>query len=260
MQVSIASEPINASSQNLDWAGSTEQVAVVLDGLTESGATGCVHGTAWYVEHLGGRLLVHAGGLGEISLGDCLSLAIEDVAAMHRHTCDLAHPGTPCTTVTMIRQREKFTDYLVLADSPLVLDLESGPMVVIDESEKAVSARIGRDFSDPDGLAKFIQVQQKQRNVPGGYWVAQIDPAAGQHALSGSVESARGAALASDGAALLVTDFGQMTWEQYLFLGYAEGPQAIVKATRQAEASDPDRTRWPRHKVRDDATVAICRF
>jgi hypothetical protein len=260
MQVSIATEPISATSPNLDWAGSGERVAVVLDGLTEGGATGCIHGTAWYVDKLGSRLLAHAGSGGEIPLGDSLSLAIDEVAALHRDTCDLAHPGTPCTTVTMIRQRGKFTDYLVLADSPLVLDLESGPMVVIDEAEKAVSARIGRDFGDPEGLAKFIQVQQKQRNIPGGYWVAQADPAAGQNSLCGTVESARGAALASDGAALLVTDFGQMTWEQYLFLGYAEGPQAIVKATRRAEASDPGRLRWPRHKVSDDATVAICRF
>ncbi|NUO55600.1 MAG: hypothetical protein HOV71_20670 [Hamadaea sp.] len=259
MRVELASEPISPDRDNLDWAGATPATAVVLDGLTEGPATGCVHGTAWYVSRLGSRLLAYADS--ERDLAECLADAITAVALLHQDTCDLAHPGTPCTTVTMVRRRGRLTDYLVLADSPLVLDIGGTPKVVLDESEKAVSARIGRPpNATPEQLKVFIAEQQKFRNVDGGYWVAQVDPEAGHHALRGTVEDARGALLTSDGAALLVTDFGLWSWEQLLQTGYADGPQAIIDETRRAESSDPDRTRWARAKVSDDATAVVCRW
>src|SRR6476620_10133312 len=116
MRVELASEPIAPDRDNLDWAGATPTVAVVLDGLTEGPATGCRHGTGWYVGQLGARLLAYAG-TGQ-DLADCLAAAITGVGRLHEDICDLAHPGTPCTTVTMIRRRGRHTDYLVLADSP----------------------------------------------------------------------------------------------------------------------------------------------
>ena len=66
--------------------------------------------------------------------------------------------------------------------------------------------------------------------------------------------------LASDGAALLVTDYRLLDWRGYLDLGYRDGPAGIIAATRTAERADPDRTRWPRQKVSDDATAAVCVF
>jgi hypothetical protein len=262
MQVSVASEPIRLDSPNLDWVGATDRVAIVLDGLTEGAETGCVHGTAWYVHELGSRLLAHAGSLAEKTLAASLSGAITEVAALHAATCDLTHPGSPCSTVTMIRQRGQLTDYLVLADSPLVLDTGHTPTVIIDESEKVFSAQLESTArgGSADDLANLINDQQQYRNTAAGYWVAQVDPAAAGYALTGTVDSARGALLASDGAALLVTDFHEHTWDELLQLGYQHGPQAIITATRKAEGSDPERTRWPRYKVSDDATAAVCRI
>ncbi len=256
MQVSIASEPIKAGSPNLDWAGATDHVAVVLDGLTEGAATGCVHGTAWYVHQLGARLLLHAGARDASPLAASLSHAISEVAELHRNTCDLSHQGSPCATVTMVRQRERQLEYLVLSDSPLVIDLADGPMVVIDESEKVFSARLREQ---PGDLMQRIHHQQLHRNTSEGYWIAQHDPAAANYAITGTVDDARGALLTSDGAALLVTDYHELTWEQLLHLGYTEGPTGIIGATRKAEASDPDRVKWPRYKVSDDATAVLCR-
>ncbi|MCP2329676.1 hypothetical protein HDA40_008183 [Hamadaea flava] len=259
MRVELASEPISRIRDNLDWAGATPTTAVVLDGLTEGPATGCTHGTAWYVGQLGTRLLAYANS--DRELAECLAEAITAVSALHEDTCDLSHPGTPCTTVTMIRRRGRLTDYLVLADSPLVLDIGGTPEVVIDEAEKAVSARIGRPpNTTPEQLKEFIAQQQKHRNVDGGYWVAQVHPEAGYHALRATVDDVRGAVLASDGAALLVTDFGLWGWDQFLQTAYADGPQAVIDETRRAEASDPDRVRWPRAKVSDDATAIVCRW
>lgn len=262
MLVTVASEPITPGGRNLDWVGVTDRVAVVLDGLTEGAKTGCVHGTDWYVHQLGSRLLLFAGQDDENPLALSLSRAIEAVAREHGDTCDLSHPGSPCTTVTMIRQRGEEIDYLVLADSPLVFDTGDQPLVVIDGAEKEFSARLELKArgGTTEEFFQLIHDQQRYRNTPEGYWVAQVNPEAAKHALTGTVSNARGALLASDGAALLVTDFHQLSWRQLLDLGYREGPEGIIVATRKIEGSDPERTTWPRYKVSDDATAAVCRF
>jgi hypothetical protein len=37
-----------------------------------------------------------------------------------------------------------------------------------------------------------------------------------------------------------------------------DGPQAVIRAICEAENSDPEAERWPRGKVHDDATAALC--
>jgi hypothetical protein len=109
-----------------------------------------------------------------------------------------------------------------------------------------------------DDFTRLIHDQQKYRNTDKGYWVAQVDPKAARHAITGTIQDFRGALLTSDGAALLATEFKQANWSDLLRLGYIEGPQGIIKATRTAEATDPDRTQWPRYKVSDDASAVVC--
>jgi hypothetical protein len=258
MRVAIDTEPARPSHSNLDWAGSTTNTAIVLDGLTEGPETGCIHGTGWFVHQLGVRLLLHAADANS-ALTDCLAQAIGQVAELHRDGCDLSHPGSPCTTVAMIRQRGQETDYLVLSDAAVVLDRPGfDPLAVIDASHRRISDRL--DAQADGDLVRFIQKQQGYRNTQDGYWVAQNDPAASAHALTGSVSGAVGAVVASDGAALLCTEFGQMDWRGYLELAYREGPTGLIAATRRAELSDPERTRWFRYKVSDDATAVVCRM
>lgn len=260
MRVSIASEASTPGAVNLDWAGAHPRLAVVLDGLTESPQTGCVHGTAWYVARLGARLLRRLDG--PTPLADGLALAVEEVAAEHP-SCDLRHPGSPGSTVSIVRQTATGVEYLVLADSPVVLDTADGPIAVVDDSWKALATpdlAAAADRGTRDDLARFIADQQAQRNTPGGYWIARTEPEAAAYALTGTVDGVRGAVLASDGAALLVTDYGLLDWRGYLDLGHREGPAGIIAATRAAERDDPDRTRWPRQKVSDDATAAVCQF
>lgn len=259
MLTSAASEPSTPTATNLDWAGTAGHTAIVLDGLTEGAQTGCIHGTAWYVHQLGARLLLHAGDTAT-TLPDALAQAISEVATVHQNTCDLNHPGSPCTTVTMIRRQANKLEYLVLADSPLVIDTGADPLVVIDEAEKEFSARLEQTArgGTTEEFLNLIHDQQQHRNKPGGYWVAQTNPQAAHHALTGTVEDARGALLLSDGAALLVTDFHELTWQDLLDLAYRGGPAEVISATRKLEALDPDRTRWPRYKVSDDATAILC--
>ncbi|WP_194821609.1 hypothetical protein [Micromonospora sp. S-DT3-3-22] len=158
-------------------------------------------------------------------------------------------------------------EYLVLSDSVIAFDrVSDGPIVVQDKSVNAFASNSARaassnkDKSNNAALVALIREQQQVRNRPGGYWVAQVDPSAAAHAMSGVVDEVHGAALLSDGAALLVTDFSVMDWPELLTLTYEQGPSALIAATRELEDRDPDGLIWPRYKHRDDATAVVCRL
>ena len=102
MRVMLASEAGSPDVRNDDWAGATSTgIAVVLDGLSESGPTGCRHGTGWYVHQLGTRLLAGAGDPAA-TLTDALAGAIDGVAAATGTTATSAtrapprRPSPPC--------------------------------------------------------------------------------------------------------------------------------------------------------------------
>ncbi|MEV6525729.1 hypothetical protein AB0M43_27645 [Longispora sp. NPDC051575] len=165
--------------------------------------------------------------------------------------------------MAMVRERGDEVDYLVLSDATVVLDVGDEPVVVCDKrveeffpdmAAAAGQARGGRP------LYELIQAQQKIRNQPDGYWIAQTDPAAAAHARVGSVGGVRGALLMSDGAALLAAEFGVLTWPELVEFGYSRGPGELIALTREWEDRDPEGVRWPRYKRRDDATAVVCRF
>jgi hypothetical protein len=258
MRVSLDSQPGHPDGPSLDWGGCTDRLAVVLDGVTESEQTGCRHGTEWFVHQLGARLLLHLGDDGT-AMTDGLAQAIDEVAWLHRETCDLSHPGSPSTTVAVVRRRGDRTDYLVLSDAVVVIAYpEADPLAVVDNSVKAVTQHLVSQASGD--LTALIELQQGYRNTPEGYWIAQTSPDAAYHALTGTRVGSTGAVVASDGAALLVTEFGLLNWRSYVELAYQQGAAGIIAATRAAELDDPECTRWPRYKRHDDATAVVCRI
>jgi hypothetical protein len=262
MRVALASEAGRPGERGDDWAGATAAgVAVVLDGLTEDGPTGCVHGTGWYVHHLGTRLLTLAGEPAR-PLTDLLAAAIGDVTRLHGDSCDLTHPGSPAATVAMLRPRGPGSyEYLVLSDAVALFDTGPEPLVVTDRRVLAHLPELSAPAvgGTPEALTRLIQAQQRIRNRPGGYWVAQHDPGAARHAVSGTVDGAGGAALLTDGAAVAVVEFAALTWRELLDVAYERGPGDIITMTREIESRDEDRLVWPRFKTHDDATLVILR-
>ncbi|WP_084964577.1 protein phosphatase 2C domain-containing protein [Thermoactinospora rubra] len=258
---------------NEDFVAATPDAVVLLDGSgTPPGSeSGCSHGVAWYARTLGSTLLAamtqSAGPLPEL-----LAEGIKTVASLHDGTCDLTHPGSPSATVIMLRRTADALDWLVLADSVLILDMAgtAEPTVIVDDRE----ALVGRQYraamdalasGSPEHVAAhrdYVEILRAYRNRDGGFWVAATDPLAAEQALTGNLplDQVKAAALLSDGASRPVDRFALMSWRDLLDVLAGQGPEELIHQVRQAENSDPHGSRWPRGKAFDDATAAYVRL
>ncbi|MEV4660407.1 hypothetical protein AB0J85_00505 [Micromonospora echinofusca] len=273
MRVRSASAPPPGRPVNEDFVFRFGPLAGVLDGATvpEGFDTGCVHGPSWYVRHLAARLGLAEAVRPTATLMSNLAAAILAVRADHGGECDLDHPGTPSSTVCLLRDGGDHLDYLVLCDSPLVLDGGGRISVVTDDRLDAAMAAVRATVAavpagSADRLTRFrraVGVQRERMNRTHGYWVAAADPDAAFHAVTGTLPlrgpgAVRRAALLSDGASALVEQFGLLDWAGLLDVATAQGPGALIDRVRAAERDHPDRLR--RHKPADDASVLLCEF
>ncbi|MER6359253.1 hypothetical protein [Kitasatospora sp. NPDC001527] len=249
--------------------GATSSLAVVLDGLSTVGLdTGCEHGVPWYVAQLGGHLMAALADSGR-PLSDGLEQALERVAAMHP-TCDLANPGTPSATVSILRAGAEQFDYLVLADSPIVFERNGEHLVKTDLRVNTVVPELRAETErfatgtpeHTESVRRMVTAQRLTRNTAGGYWVAASNGEAANHAFTGAVPTAGISAVAvmSDGASRLVTDYGAASWSEVFATLRTAGADGLISAVRDVEATDPDGVRWPRYKRGDDAAVAFCQI
>jgi hypothetical protein len=272
MQVSFATQPAPGTVVNEDFIAATAQVVIVLDGASvpEGMELGCGHGTAWYVSRLGTRLLDQLTDQPGQLLTDALANAIQAVAGLHAGTCDLDHPGGPSAAVAMLREAEQVVDYLVLADTTVLLEGPSGVQVVSDDrlaqlavtEHAAMHQEATGTTTHQRRYADLVAELRRHRNQDQGYWVASNNPDAAYQSLTSSTprqELAR-AALLSDGATRAADRFGLMDWPGLLNLLDSQGPDALIARTRGAERSDPQGRRWPRSKQHDDASAAFCLF
>ena len=256
--------------ENEDWVGALPHAVVVLDGagVPPGMDTGCTHGAAWYAAQLGRRLLDRIGAHPDIPLPDALAEAIAALAADHGLTCDLDHPGTPSATVAAVRFREREADWLVLSDATVLLDDGRHVEAVCDRRNSAVAPELSESSrrhvpgepAHERALLHSIAVVREQRNRPGGFWIASTDPAAARHACTGTRPRAalRRVALLTDGVTRLVDMFGVADWPGLLDRAERGGPGALLDEVRAWEERDPRAARWPRIKVHDDATAALC--
>ncbi len=223
----LATDPGTPGWPNEDFAAVTPGAAVLLDGCTtvpHGADTGCRHGVAWYARCLGAALLSAITADPPGPLGDALAGAIAEVRARHEPGCDLSNPRTPAATVTAARVSADAVDLLALSDSVIMADYADGrPPLVLSDAHRAASTSPGAA-----GEAATVTL-----------------PRAGL----------RGIALLSDGATRITEQYGLLSWDSLLAVVREQGPAELIRQVRAAEDSDPDGTRWPRGKARDDATV-----
>jgi hypothetical protein len=227
MRVELATEPGTPGWPNEDFAAAAPGAAVLLDGCTTTprgASTGCLHGVAWYARALGGILLGQLSADPAIPLPEALANAIEQVRASHADRCDLANPLTPASTVTAVRAAAAGFEVLALADSVIVTDYgkDRVPVVITDRHRAA---------STNPGAAGQARTETLPRD--------------GLQAI----------ALLSDGATRIAEQYGLLSWPELAGVLREDGPAELLARVRAAEDGDPDGTRWPRSKLRDDATV-----
>nr|WP_258544743.1 hypothetical protein [Micromonospora provocatoris] len=263
MRVLATSDPGSSDRANEDWFYADEHVVAVLDGATARTDTGCLHGVNWYARRLG-ETSIELVSDPSTSLPNALASAISRVADEHRSTCDLGHPATPSAGIGLVRFQPGGLDYLVLGDVSLAVAQGDRLTVVTDDrvSRTAAAERAEADrhpIGSPGKATALLAMKHAElaaRNVPGGYWIAEADPAVVQQALTGfiPVDVRTRVAVLSDGAARAVT-LGLLDWPSTLDLLGSQGPTALIARVRQAERQDPSAIRWRRNKQSDDATA-----
>lgn len=250
MQITYATEAA-PGCVNEDRAVCGDGWAVVLDGATapEGVESGCIHDVSWLVNHLAAsitRSMLTTGDDLAGDLADMLALAIAETCRAHAGTCDLTNPDSPSSTAAIVRVRGGELDYLVLADSPVVVRAPGeAPKVFSDDRLSHLPG--GRPYSRE--LVRYM------RNKPGGFWVASTDPEAAYRAVTGSVPFTAGteAGLFTDGISRLVEFYGY-EWEQVLMVaGGRGGPADLISAVRALEADNPPAL----GKRHDDATAVL---
>jgi len=267
VRVSMATSAGKAGQANEDFFGAVPGAAVLLDGAGIPGTESiCSHGVAWYTHRLGGALLGRLSRDDGRSLAAILAAAIGELGAAHRDTCDIANPSSPQATVAMVRARPGRLDYLLLADSYVVVDRSAdGPLILTDEREVTARRHCAAPLDGvPPGTPEYDRIRdacvaelRARRNQPGGYWIAKDDPRAAEEAVSGDrpLADVASVALLSNGASRIVSPYGLTDWPGVLGLLGTDGPAEIIRRVRQAEAGvDGDAT----GRVPDDATVAHC--
>jgi hypothetical protein len=239
---------------NEDYVLVAPSWAIVLDGATPlpSFPSGCVHGVPWLVRQLATALATQLADDPAIPLTDAVFAAIKFTCQAHSHTCDLANPSSPSSTVSIMRQADDHVDWLVLADSPILADVDGTLQVITDER----SARL--PSYEPESI-------RHHRNQAEGFWVASTQPEAAYRALSGAIPVAglSSASMITDGLARYVERFHLGTWEDLHDGLQRHGFPEVVTAVRLAELSLPEVSHEPNGRTlkrHDDATAAIIRF
>jgi hypothetical protein len=228
----FASDAGSAKKPSEDRALVGPNLLVIVDGATVRTDTGCIHGVPWYADHLASAIMEHCAA----SPLEALTSAIKQTADLHRATCDLDHPGTPSAAVGIVQIDGEAVRYLVLGDVTIVIDATGSEIVATDdrvsktaERERAAADALPAGSPEKDAaLVRMKEAELAARNKPGGYWIAASDPAAADHALTGTAQLAevRRLATMTDGAARVVDPFRLRDWGAVLDLlatGGAEG-------------------------------------
>lgn len=239
----------------------TNNAAIVLDGASHPDPA-TLDGR-WIADQLGEELRSRLTSDPAIDLRSALRDAIVTVARCH----DLTPGESPSTTVNIVRWSDDTVDVLVLCDSPVVLVDRAGKTHELrDDRLRDVNDGIGRPAGyrneNPDDWRTFVDLQSRQRNKVGGFWVAEADPDAAEHAVTAGwpLSDVAGVLAMTDGVSRGVDKYGiPPTWRQAYELATTD-PALLVDAVHQAELTDPNGSRWPRSKRHDDKALGVIQF
>lgn len=257
----LTAERSNGSRPSEDRIFTTRNAVIVLDGASQPDPS--VRDGGWLANQLGADLANRLDQEPDADLVHALANSIRQIAESHH-----LEPGhSPSTTVAIVRWNASTVDVLVLCDSPVIVTDRHGHLhQVRDDRLATVTAALNRpdrfNAETPDAWRSLVAGQRRERNRPGGYWVAEADPDAAHHAVTASWPAEQVAVILAmtDGVSIGVDRYGiPPDWATAVELA-SDDPHRLVDAIHNAEADDPHGERWPRSKRHDDKALAVLRF
>ncbi|WP_410646387.1 hypothetical protein [Amycolatopsis sp. cmx-4-54] len=171
-----------------------------------------------YADTLGRHLHHHVDRDADMDLAEALADAITATTAQ----LSLTAGRSPSSTVTILRRRDEHVDVLMLGDNLVVLpgrtitDPRLDHLHVPERRQYKQRLADGTGFDDTHrGLLVTLQQQQAaRRNQPGGYWIAETNPAAAYQAIRATtpVDQIPWAIVATDGAYTPMQHLGITDW------------------------------------------------
>jgi hypothetical protein len=239
----------------------THNAVIVLDGASHPDPT-TLDGR-WIADQLGEELRALLADDPNVDLRAALGNAIGVVARRH----DLTPGASPSTTVNIVRWNDGTLDVLVLCDSPVVVIDRTGETHELrDDRLGNINDEIGRPAGyrqdNREAWRTFVALQGQRRNKTDGYWVAEADPRAAEHAVTATwpLPAVAGVLAMTDGVSRGVDKYGvPPTWREAYELATKDAA-LLVDVVHQAELSDPVGSRWPRSKCHDDKALAVIQF
>ncbi len=247
-----------------DRVFTTVNAAIVLDGATAFASVEL--DTSTYIDALGCYIATALRSADRANLADVVSDAIAVVADRFE-----LRPGrSPSSTVTILRTRRQHADLFVLGDSPLYYGTGHQATVLVDNRLADLDLPESRRYRDRlrDGsgyddehralLRRLQQQQRLSRNIDGGYWIAEADPAAAHHALTAtlSAHELSWAVLATDGIANPLKHLGRADWATLATQSDRQLAGLLTIAHQWERDDDPTGRHFPRAKCHDDKTIA----
>jgi hypothetical protein len=249
---------------NADKVVVTPNAVIVLDGASAFEPVDVAPDI--YAELLGQHIADELNRASDSSIPDAVAAAI-------RFTVDkltLTPGASPSSTVTVLRVRPGAANLYVLGDSPIHYGTPDTSDVLVDDRLDAIArpererytgrlrAGYGYDEHHRAALIALQQAQREARNQPGGYWIAETDPAAAHHGISRTLhpDTITWAVLATDGAVDLIEHTGA-DWPAIAQEQPTQLSELLERIHHWEATADPDGRTLPRAKRHDDKTIAV---
>jgi len=237
----------------------TERAVIILDGATAF--TPNKTSAANYVEILGVALATGLRTHPTADLRDILGESIAHAAA----SLKLSSGQSPSSTVAIVRVVGRGADVLVLGDSQIVTPSASYRDDRLDRIaplwRSNYRSRLAAGGGYDDGhraILRELQAEEARwRNIPGGYWIAEADPTAAQHAIVAHLHEVPWLVLSTDGTYRPLQHLGRDNWAEIARADDA-ALSAILDSLHRWEAEeDPNGRALPRAKRHDDKALAV---
>ncbi|GAA1189862.1 hypothetical protein [Pseudonocardia alaniniphila] len=250
--------------RNADRVFLTDNAVIVLDGASAFEPVDIEPST--YAESLGRTIADELTMVPEAPIADAVAKAIRRTTAK----LDLRPGASPSSTVAILRTRFGAADLYVLGDSPIHYGTDHLAQRLVDDRLSLVATpeherylaqlRAGHGYDDAHRatLAWLQRAQRQARNVEGGYWIAETDPAAASHAFAKTVhrDAIEWAVIATDGAADFI-DYCCCGWRDIAQFDKTQLVALLKRIHDWEDQSDPDGRHLPRAKRHDDKTIGV---